>query len=520
MSAKENKTETDKVMTKYDLKMQKRAEDKRREERSLMIWKIVGVVLVAALIGFILSFPVRNIIALRTPVVTVDGEKIGRVEFDYVYNTVKNTYIQNYGSYLSYYGLTDGADPATVMYSDKLTFKDYFEQLAAEQLKENVAIDREAKNTGFTYDAGEKWKEFVESAEKAAKESDMNVADYLKNAYGEYATKARLKSVVEKQARISEYYQSVYDSKLPSDEEVESYYSENKSTYDSVDYSLVTVNAQLPTEPTELADEGAAVAEDGSYTPSDAEKEAAMKVAKESAEREKASVFENGEPLVNQLSSSVNYNIRDWLFDESRKEGDTTVIENTASNLYYVVGFTSRYRSEEPTVNLRGIVTESDNGAEILEKYNAGEKTEESFIELVEEYSIDDSTEGGLFENQNSDTYSGDIKEWIFNSERKRGDVESFFVAGMYTYVIYYLDEGEPVWKLTATDAMMTDRMNEYLDGLTGDMEVTGNLAYLTQQAEEDNAESTEDTDAGAESTESSESTEATETTEETGTAE
>lgn len=530
MSAIENENQqADKVVTKYDLKKQKRAEAKKKDERAVMIWKAVGIIAAAAVLGFILSFPVRNIINLKKTVVTVDGEKIGTVEFDYMYNTVKNNYFNNYGSYLSYYGLTADSDPATVQYSDKLTFKDYFEQLTVDQIKQNVALGREAAAAGYSFDAEEGWNDFVQSAQEAADEANTNVADLLKSRYGAYATKSRLKPIVKKSLMLSEYYQSVYDSKLPTDEEIESYYSENSSTYDSVDYYLTTVNATLPTEPTELADEGAAVAEDGSYTPNDAEKQAAMDAAKPEADKAADTVMKDGELHTGELSSDTLYSIREWLFDDARVEGDTTVIDNTISSLYYVVGFKARYRSEVPTVNIRAIVTDSDNGTEILTEWEAGDKSEESFISLVERYSLD-SAEGGLYENQNPATYEGDIKDWIFSDERKAGDVSSFYVGEAYTYVVYYLEQAEPVWKLSVRDAIMNTRMTEYLDAAVEGMEVTGNLNYLKVEEEEAAAESeeaTEATETTEEATETEESeetmgteetTETTESTEETST--
>ncbi len=493
MSANKDKAQSaEKVMTKYDLKMQKRAEDKRKEEKSLMIWKIVGVVVLAAVIGFIASFPVRRLIAVNRTVVTVDGRKIGQVEFDYMYNTVKTNYMQNYGSYLSYYGLSETTDPSTVMYNDKLSFKEYFEQLAVDQFKENAALQKEANAAGFKYDAGKDWTEFLENAGKSAKASDMNLADYLKNRFGTYATKSNLKPLVERSVTLSEYYQRVYDSKLPSDSEIDAYYDENKSTYDSVDYFISTVNAVMPTEPTELADEGAAVAEDGSYTPSDAEKNAAMEAARADADKAVKDIMTEGTAHTGELSSSVNFYVRDWLFDEARVEGDTTVIENTVSNCYYAVGFSSRYRVEAPTADIRAIVTDTDNGAEIMSEWNATDKTEDSFIELVKRYSID-STEGGLYENQNPDTYDGELKEWLFSGDRKEGDVANFFVQGTYTYVVYFKGEAEPVWKLSIRDAIMNTRMNEYMDTISEGIEADGDLKYMVVEKEEAAAKEAED---------------------------
>ena len=87
----------------------------------------------------------------------INGEEVNKVEFDYVYNTSKNNYITQYGSYLSYFGLDTSKDLSTQMYSETLTWQDYFEQNAVESLKQNKALMAEAKAAGFTYDTTDEY---------------------------------------------------------------------------------------------------------------------------------------------------------------------------------------------------------------------------------------------------------------------------------------------------------------------------------------------------------------------------
>jgi hypothetical protein len=502
--------QTEKVMTKYDLKMQKRAEEKKKDAKTVTIWKFIGVAFVVLLLAFVLSFPARTIYNLKKTVVTIDGEKIGKVEFDYMYNTVKSNYMQQYSAYLSYFGLSEGADLSKTMYSEDLSFQDYFESLAVDQLKQNIGLQKEAAAAGYTHDTTDEWNRFIENAQEQADSSELALSDFLKENYGAYATKSRLQPVVEKTLLLAHFYEEMYESKLPTEEEMESYYQENTANYDAVDYVLTTVNAEMPTEPTELADEGAAVGEDGSYTPSDAEKEAAMDEAKKAADEAEKKVFDEGEEHSRELSSAISYYIKTWLFDDERVEGDTTVIENKTSSLYYVLGFKSRYRIEDPTVDMRIIVTDAGNDAAVLAEWESTEKTEEDFINLVNTFSLDTTTNGGLYTNQDQGTYEGDIKDWLFSADRQKGDVTSFNNGENYSYVIYFVGQGEPAWKASVTSDMMNERMTEYLDGLTENMTVEGDLNYLKVEA----AKAQEAEEATEETTE--ESTEAEETTEET----
>ena len=83
----------EKVVTKYDLKMQRRKEQKEKELRDRRIGRIIGVVLAVALVCFVASFPIRNLLTVKGTYVTVNGEQINRVEFDYYYQTARNEYM-------------------------------------------------------------------------------------------------------------------------------------------------------------------------------------------------------------------------------------------------------------------------------------------------------------------------------------------------------------------------------------------------------------------------------------------
>ena len=494
MSTSENAPE--KKVTKYERKLQRRAEEKKKEAKSLLIWKIVGIVFLAAVVGGIASFPVRNYIAKNKTIVTVDGEAIKPLEFDYMYNTVKDNYMTQYSSYLSYMGLSEGMDPASAMYSDTLTFKDYFEQLAVDQIKQNRALEKLADADGFKYDASSDYELFIKNAQESAKSAGLSLKDYLRSVFGQYASKAALKPLIEDNARVSAYYSEKYDSMIPSDSEIQDYYNENSESYDSVDYYMTTVYADLPTEPTELADEGATVAEDGTYTPSDAEKEAAMTAARVKADEAEVNILTDGELHTGELRTAVPYYVRDWLFDSERVEGDTTVLENEASSMYYVLSFSARYLKDDPTVSLRAIVAETEKGEEIMAEYESSGKTEQAFEDLVKKYTIDTSalSRGGLYEDQDISSYDQEIQDWLLSSDRKQGDVKAFTIADVYSYIVYYVGEGKPLWKANVINAMMNTKMTDYINSITENIKVEGDLNYLKVEASSTETDQTEGT--------------------------
>ena len=511
---KEQKEQTEqKVMTKYDRKVQKRKEEKEKEKKEERISTAVGIVFLVALVCLVASFPIRTYLATHETYVVINGEKVNKVEFDYVYNTSKNNYITQYGSYLSYFGLDTSKDLSTQMYSDTLTWQDYFEQNAVESLKQNRALIAEAKAAGFTYDTTDEYNTFKETIKTSAAAAGVSDKEYVRSIYGSYATMGRIEEYVKNDMVMNAYYQKLQEDNAPSDDEIQSYYEENKATYDSVDYRLTTIEADLPTEPTELADpveetaadttgttDGTAATDttqDTAYQPSDAEIAKAMEDAKVLADDAEQTVAKDGEAHENEKKTSVNYMISDWLFDDARKAGDTTVITNDNSHCYYVVAFEKRYLDETPSADVRVIIpTEDKTGEEILEEWKNGAATEDSFAELCKKYTQDTSAveNGGLFEQVTKTGMTEELSNWIFDSSRQAGDTVAITVSDT-TYVLYYIGQDQPEWKINIKNTLVSDTMSQHMQDITADVTVEdpkGKLNYLKVQAEESAAAETE----------------------------
>ena len=511
---KEQKEQTEqKVMTKYDRKVQKRKEEKEKEKKEERISTTVGIVFLVALVCLVASFPIRTYLATHETYVVINGEEVNKVEFDYVYNTSKNNYITQYGSYLSYFGLDTSKDLSTQMYSETLTWKDYFEQNAVESLKQNKALMAEAKAAGFTYDTTDEYNTFKETIKTSAASAGISEKEYVRSIYGSYATMGRIEEYVKNDMVMNAYYQKLQEDNAPSDDEVQSYYEENKATYDSVDYRLTTIEADLPTEPTELADpveetaadttgttDGTAATDstqDTAYQPSDAEIAKAMEDAKVLADDAEQTVAKDGEAHENEKKSSVNYLISDWLFDDARKAGDTTVITNDNSHCYYAVAFEKRYLDETPSADVRVIIpTEDKTGEEILEEWKNGAATEDSFAELCKKYTQDTSAveNGGLFEQVTKTGMTEELSNWIFDSSRQAGDTVAITVSDS-TYVLYYIGQDQPEWKINIKNTLVSDTMSQHMQDITADVTVEdpkGKLNYLKVQAEESAAAETE----------------------------
>ena len=510
-----NGQEPEKIVTKYDLKMQRRKEQKEKAAREERVSRIIGIAVVVALVCLVASFPIRNYLTINGTYVTVNGEKISKAEFDYNYNVARSSYLNQYGAYLGYFGLDMTKDVDTQMYSETMTWGDYFEELAVQNIARNKGIEKEARAEGFTYDTAEDYSEYQETLKEAVSEAGSTMKSYLKELYGPYATQARVKPYLEESFYVGAYTEAMAEKLSPSEEEIQAYYEENADTYDSIDYYRVEVDAELPTEPTELADpvEPEEGGEEGSeegegeeepYQPSEAEIAAAMEAAKEEADKLEASVMTEGELITDARKASMSYVLTDWLFDKERKQGDTSVIEDSTNHKYYVVGFEKRYLAQTPTVDVRVALTAEDNGQAILDEWKSGAATEETFAEICDKYNDPAITtvEGGLLEGVMTTDVPTEIAEWMNDSSRQVGDTAVISPASEnYTYVVYYKGLNDPEWMQRIRTTLRNEKVSEYLGTFTENVDVQDpkdHLAYLKIRAEEEAATAASGEESGA----------------------
>lgn len=499
MSKKEKVTEqqTEKVMTKYDLKMQKRQEAKEKAKREKRREKVTWAVVIIALVCLIASFPIRTQMAVSKTFVKINGEDISTVEFDYNYNVLKNNYINSMGSYLSMFGMDLSGDLSTQMYSQDMTWEEYFEYETVQSIIRGKAMKAEAEAAGFTYDIESEYASFKEGIKETASAAGLSTGDYIKQAYGSYATMGRIEKYVKESIYINGYYTQLSEEMAPSDEEIQAYYEADKSAFDSVDYYMTLIKAELPTEPTDLADEAEETEDtttEETYQPSEAEIEKAMADAKVLADAAVDTVTADGELKENAQYVGTSNLIRDWLFEESRKEGDTTVVEDTSGNQYYVLSFVKRYLDETPSADVRIIMTEGDGAQTILDEWKNGEATEDSFAALADKYNEGTSftAEGGLYEGVTPSGTMEVIANWLFEADRTAGDTTALDTEdGTASYVLYYVGTNVPEWKLNAKAEILADTLESHLQEISKDAEVddiNGNLEYIEIMAAEEAA--------------------------------
>lgn len=342
-----------KVMTKYDRKMEERRiqkeKDKKEEKRIKIIASAVGIVLIAAVVISVARPIIAKQTALHGTYIQIGGHNISKLEYDYYYNTQ----LQNNSYMLSYYGLDVNADLSSYMISDNMSFKDMYDSMAVEQIQQVKAVADEAKKNGFSYDAETEYEAYMDDMKSFVEEQDFNINEYYKETYGPYATVSNIAPFEKEGMLASAYYQELLEQNKPSDEEVKTYYEEHKTNYDKVDYRSYTFTTDLEADTSEEA-----VTEAMEKIKADAEEMA--KSRKEGTDFNELCLSfaseetkENYEDPENDYSlaegryrSSLTTVMAEWLYDDARSEGDIEVLEDTSSNRYYVVEFIKRYYDE------------------------------------------------------------------------------------------------------------------------------------------------------------------------------
>ena len=120
------------------------------------------------------------------------------------------------------------------------------------------------------------------------------------------------------------------------------------------------------------------------------------------------------------------------------------------------------------TLRLIGFVSKQ-MALDVKEKYEQGDMTEESFIELVTLYSTseEDIANGGLNaglgpRNKSIEEFD-EMESWIFDSERQPGDHTLLETPYGYEFA-YYVSMDEPLWKMWSRSALRSAWLNVIVD--------------------------------------------------------
>lgn len=326
----------------------------RANKITSIVIAVLSVVIIAGLLIFIPLFRKRADLKEHF---RINNESVSKLEFNYYKNRILNNFITTYGGYLSLFGLDVSQDLSTQIFDSTtgMTWMDYFEEQAVSSITESRALIADMKAKGETVDISANFDAYKKDLSETAASENMSVKDYLVKLYGEAATESRIMNFIQNELTASAYYSALMEKFTVSDDAVQEEIDANIIKYTSVDYRILTFYTGLSEDASESeiaaalqnAEQRANEMLDKVVAGGDFE-DLCIDYADESLRTEYADPdTDKSLETVTDLTPDETYaGFSTWLFDENRKENDTTIYTDTEKNVVYLLKFEKRYLAD------------------------------------------------------------------------------------------------------------------------------------------------------------------------------
>ena len=460
--------------------------------------KVISIVLCAAIVLGVVAFSLNYYGALQRVIKlgSVGSEQpVTIAEYEYYYMRAYNQVRYQAQYYQYYYQTSTGydlslspeeqtqttkdADGNEITWAEKLE-NDTIELIQLHKAYYNEALKKGLKLTkadeAYIDKQIEDLRDEAKSAGSSSSSSDSenkvtySLNAYLRKVYGgsinERFLRKQLKIQVLAQKYLTERTDEIaadYDQK-----DIDAEYKKDTATYDFVTFRAYTFNTTELTKEDDETDDALKARQ----TKADAEvkknandfynavtNESTFAAKAKELNKDTADYNVDEETKYSMLKSTAQSNFSEdvatWLFDNSTKEGSKKLFSDDENGKYIVV-LAVKKPHQEKTVTARHILfltTDQSTGSDlseeeiakkkteaedVLKKFNEGDKTEDSFAALANEYNEDtgSSSNGGLYENIYPGQMVTEFNDWVFDANRKAGDVE--IVKTSYGYHIIY----------------------------------------------------------------------------------
>ena len=512
---------------------------KQAVSRRKWTWGTIGVIVLIAAILLLNS----GLMYTTTTALTADGKKYSPAEVNYFYGNEYLNMVNTYGQYLSYFGLDTsmglaGLDDQECSMTEGGTWRDYFRDLAKRDVQQNRALLKYAAENGISLTDEEVTEidEQFAGMEETAKSYGYGSADklYAMN-YGSGVTMKIVRQAALDMALAQKAYNEKLGTLTYTDEELEEYYQGLNGDRDLFDFNLYFVTAET-VENTVPGEDGAEdtvemVADEQSRAEAKATADAIVMAYKDGWDTEtaeEAEAFEDAEAAETAAveispverfaaavesqteaqpsertgvsGSSLDAAYAEWMKAE-RQPGDIEVFPDAEEDPsgYTVVMYLGREDNHYPTASVRHILIKAEadeegnytdeakeaakaRAEEILAEFEAGDKTEESFAALAEQYSEDEgsNTNGGLYENIYKGQMVQEFNDFCFGGHKPGDTAIVYGESGSYAgyHVVYYVGDGELYSDYIAKTALQSEAMSDWSNELNEACPVTEGFGF------------------------------------------
>lgn len=484
-----------------------------RKVISIIAAVLVIVIVAGTLVAYNIfsgGFIERNTVAAES-----DNYEVSGAMMTYLFNNMYQNYVSSASSYLSLIGLDTSKDLKSQTTQSGGTWYDYFLSSATSSANQMLVLCEAAKAEGFEVEGldGE-IDEAVDAMKQSAAQYNVTFDYFLKVMYGSSVNESVLRKCLEMSEIASHYSDHMVSQYNFNEDDWNKYFDDNKSSFLKVDWMTYTFTAEAETLGEDATDEEKAAAEakqDEEYNAllakaeelkavTDADsfsayvedylrnvKYAGMDDAALEADKVDIDSIVSGLKKTGNTGNSET-DLTKWAFDDARAAGDTyseSDNEKHSVSVYMLLpaentedlGFACKYRDAYSLKDFRYIpMLSSDFNDSMDEAKDAAEKaleeykedaTEDNFAKLASADKYGDGNyEVGLRENADKGAIDTAVDEWLYNSERKNGDVEIIEVSGKGYYIVYYVGDGDIKWQANADSSLKNNKYSEEYDAL------------------------------------------------------
>lgn len=411
-------------------------------------------------------------------VMTVSGRNITELEFQILYSASVQTYLSNNSSSKNVPDTTKsfGEQTCSVDGSTDKTWAQYFTDYTETYCKELYSVYAAGTAQGISPD-----EEFVSSqleSFKSTASSDVSggnsesEADYITSVFGAGVIIDDIKAYFETISVYNQYIEKLGENKTFTDDERTTYYEKYKDSFDTYTVRLAFFNEDSKSQGLNL-DEIQGLSD---MTLLDMAEY--FKNHFTSSETDFADGYANNFMTTNMLVAygtadvtltydldghyfdSYDPNFYSWISSADRSRGDIYLIDASSSGATFVIYYINKDTHEYKLTNFYELLVEEDKSSEVLSKWESSDKSKETFISLVKEYSIDPNKSDD--EGHHTDVFKGytlftEINKWLFDEERSYGDFDSFETSSGIVYIFF--DSYGRVYRDTLVDKSL---LSEY----------------------------------------------------------
>lgn len=508
------------------------AEPAKKSKKLLLIPAVlIAVVLIAVVVFFTVRFfttPKAGEKHLNpaSVVMTVGDQKVSVGMFEYYYSSIV-TYYEQYAAY-GYYNLDTSSDYSTQYTTDddgnEVTWEEFFKQEALEEARNVVSYYDLAVKNGITLTDAQK--ELIDTQIDGLKETASNdeksLDQYITENFGPHCNEDTLRLMLE-QYFVSTNYKGMFNANTQvTDDEINAYYEAHKSDFEEITFTYIAIPYDTTSEQT-IAESDKKIADyESQITDRDSVVNLVPTVYAEYIAQDSASAMESDSSLseekaiesatqnyidsidytISQSSSPFSEDVTNWLFSTDTALGSVNHYIDQESGYAYIIlksNDTELDTTESYSVRHILITPESDTtdaedseqtefteaqwaaaeakANDVLNEYNASDKTEYAFALLAEKYTADTASTstgsndmfGGLYEGVSIGNMVPEFESWATDKSRKYGDTG--IVKSDYGYHIMFFVYDTETYK---TSIIMSVR-SEKLDAEINELEIENN---------------------------------------------